>query len=149
MTNAASQCSCVVDTDGLYCIAKASGNLKTLLLDHLKSGVIAVPVCAWQEFEKLYEDEAESLKPCIATRLTMKKAYHVGAASIADKLDSGFPRGIHDTNVELFTAAIASSNGYRVLTSSAQVAVYERMECEASDLESWVDEISETNPDAK
>jgi len=43
----------------------------------------------------------------------MKRAYYVGAARIADKLNSGFPRGSHDDNVELISASVASTNGYR------------------------------------
>ena len=139
MTDPAAQCSCVVDTDGLHGIANASGNLKGFLLEQLKNGVIAVPVSAWQEFEDLYEEEAAAIKAFITKRIIMKRAYYVGAARIADTLDSGFPRGAYDDNVELNTASIASTNGYRILTSSAQVTVYEEMGCEASDLETWVE----------
>jgi hypothetical protein len=141
MTDATAQCSCVVDTDGLHGIANASGNLKGILLDHLKSGVIGVPVTAWQEFEELYEEEAATLKPFVTRRITMKRVYYVGAARIADKLNSGFPRGPYDDNVELHTASVASTNGYRILTSTVQVTVYEGMACDASDLETWVDEL--------
>jgi hypothetical protein len=138
MTDGEAECSCVVDTDGLHGIATASGNLKTILLEHLKNGLIAVPACALKEFEELYSDEAEELKPFIKTRIFLKKAFYVGAARIADNLNSGFPRGAYDDNVELLTASIASTKGYLVLTSPAQVTVYEEMECEVSDLESWI-----------
>jgi hypothetical protein len=140
MTDGEAECSCIVDTDGLHGIATASGNLKTILLEHLKNGLIAVPACALKEFEELYEDEAEGLKPFIKTRIFLKKAFYVGAARIADNLNSGFPRGAYDDNVELLTASIASTKGYRVLTSPAQVTIYEEMECEVSDLESWIAE---------
>jgi hypothetical protein len=72
----------------------------------------------------------------------MKKAYYVGAARIADSLKSGFPRGPYDDNVELLTASIALTNGYRILTSSAQVSIYEEMGCQASDHETWIDSLS-------
>jgi hypothetical protein len=135
MTDSNVGCLCIVDTDGLHGIATASGNLKTVLLDHLGKGVIAVPACAWKEFDELYPDEAEVLKPSVAARIIMKRAFYVGAARIADKLNSGFSRGAYDDSVELFTASIALTKGYRILTSMAQVATYEAMECEASDLE--------------
>jgi hypothetical protein len=90
MTDGEAECSCIVDTDGLHDIATASGNLKTILLEHLKNGLIAVPACALKEFEELYEDEAEELKPFIKTRIFLKKAFYVGAARIADNLNSGF-----------------------------------------------------------
>jgi hypothetical protein len=138
MSNAAVQCSCIVDTDGLRQIANASANLKAVLIDQLKSGLIGVPACAWKEFEELYGDDAVELKPHITTRIIMKRAYYIGAARIADKLDSGFPRGSYDDNVELVTAAVAITNGYRILTSAAQVAVYKKMNCESTELENWV-----------
>jgi hypothetical protein len=70
----------------------------------------------------------------------VKRAYYIGAARIADKLNSGFPRGPYDDNVELITASVASTNGYDILTSAAQVTVYKEMECEAFELETWVAE---------
>ena len=139
--NRAPPCSCIVDTDGLRRIARASGNLKAILLDHLKTGNIAVPACAWKEFTKLYEKEAEALKPCVTSRIIMKRAYYVGAARIADSLKAGFPRGPYDDNVELLTASIALTNGYRILTSSAQVNIYEEMGCQAYDHETWIDSL--------
>jgi hypothetical protein len=143
MTETASQCTCIVDTDGLHGIAKASGNQKGILLDFLKSGVIGVPVCAWQEFGKLYEDEAASLEPFVTTRIIMKRAYYIAAARSADRLNSGFPRGSYDDNVELITASIALSNGYRILTSSAQTTIYEGMQCDVSDLDEWVEQLGD------
>jgi hypothetical protein len=140
--NRAPPCSCIVDTDGLRRIARASGNLKGTLLDHLKSGNIAVPACAWKEFAKLYENEAEALKPSVTSRIIMRRAYFAGAARIADSLNLGFPRGAYDDNVELLTASIALTNGYRILTSSAQVSIYEEMGCQASDHETWIESLS-------
>ena len=140
--NKAPPCSCIVDTDGLRRIARASGNLKGILLDHLKSGNIAVPACAWKEFAELYESEAETLRPYVTSRIILKRAYYVGAARIADNLNTGFPRGAYDDNVELLTASIALTNGYRILTSSTQVSIYEEMGCQASDHETWIDSLS-------
>lgn len=140
MSGPAIKCTCIVDTDGLHGIANASGNLKGVLLDHLKNGTIGVPACAWREFEEVYEDEAAVLKPFITARIIMKRAYYIGAARIADKLNSGFPRGAYDDNVELVTASVAITNGYRILTSAAQIDVYEKMKCECSELESWIAE---------
>jgi hypothetical protein len=140
MTDGDAACLCILDTDGLHRIATASGNLKSTLLDHLENGLIGVPSCVWHEFEELYEEEAEALKPFLTTRIIMKRGYYVGAARIADNLNSGFPRGAYDDSVELFTAAIASAKGCRIITSLAQVSVYEAMGCEATDQETWVAE---------
>jgi hypothetical protein len=72
----------------------------------------------------------------------MKRAYYAGAARIADSLNLGFPRGAYDDNVELLTASIALTNGYRILTSSAQVSIYDEMGCQACDHETWIDSLS-------
>jgi hypothetical protein len=143
MNEGAPKCSCVVDTSGLHAIAVASGNLQSVLLDKLKSGVIGVPACVWQEFEELYEEEVAILAPNIGNKIIMKKSTYVGAARIAEKLNSGFPRGAYDDHTELYTASIASNNGYRVLTSSDQRSQYDRMDCDAVDLETWVEEIED------
>jgi hypothetical protein len=140
MSDGDAECLCVADTDGLHSIATASGNLKTVLLDHLKSGIIGVPACAWKEFEELYPNEAVTLRPFVSTRITMKRAYYMGAARIADQLNSGFPRGAYDDSVELFTAAIAFARNCRIVTSMAQATIYTSMACEASDLETWITE---------
>ena len=84
MSEDSSECSCVVDCAGLHEIAMTtSNNLKTLYLDQLSAGVIGVPAYVWQEFEEIYPDDAASLESYITLKIKMKKAYHVGAASIA------------------------------------------------------------------
>jgi hypothetical protein len=143
MTEGTSNCSCVVDTSGLHAIATASGNLQSVLLAKLKSGVIGVPACAWQEFGELYEEEVAILAPHIGNKIIMKKSSYVGAARIADKLNSGFPRGAYDNHTELYTASIASNSGCRVLTSSDQMSQYARMDCDVVDIEMWVEELED------
>lgn len=143
MNEATAKCSCVVDTNGLHAIAAASGNLQSILLEKLKSGVIGVPACALQEFGELYEEEIAVLAPHIGNKIIMKKLTYVGAARIAERLNSGFPRGAYDNHTELYTASIASNSGYRILTTSDQVHHYAKMGCDAVDLETWVEELEE------
>jgi hypothetical protein len=137
------ECLAVIDTSGLHELAVSSGNLQTILLDQLKQGIIAVPTCVWQEFEALYEDEATQLAPYVTNKIIMKKSVYVGAARIADGLNSGFSRGAYDNHTDLYTASIASSNDYRLLTASAQVNEYHNMDCEVTDLASWVEELGD------
>jgi hypothetical protein len=134
-------CSCVVDTSGLHAIATATENLRTVLLEKLATGIIGVPACAWQEFVELYEDEAPIIVSHVAKKIIMKRSIYVGAARIAEKLNSGFPRGAYDNNTELYTASIALNHGVRVLTSMDQKSQYSKMNCEAIDIETWVDEL--------
>jgi hypothetical protein len=121
----------------------ASGNLKTIILDQLESGIIAVPSCAWQEFQALYEDEAADIAPYVTAKIIMNRTIYIGAARIADKLNSGFSRGPYDNHTELYTASIAYQSNYRVLTATAQVNEYEGMDCEVTDLTSWVEELGD------
>ena len=135
-------CSCLIDTSGLHELATASGNLKSIVLNRLQTGVIAVPTHVWQEFEDLYEDEAMELSPYVSKKIIMKKATYIGAARIADQLNSGFSRGPYDNHSVLYTASIASNNNYRVLTASTALNDYDGMDCDVSDLETWAEELS-------
>jgi hypothetical protein len=141
MADNLSQCSCVIDTSGLHAIATSSGNLQSIILNKLNEGVIGVPTCAWQEFQELYEHEAALVAPYVSAKITMKRAIYVGAARITERLNSGFSRGPYDNHTELYTASIASIEGYRVLTSADQIGEYEKMECDVSDLETWIEEL--------
>jgi hypothetical protein len=118
-------CSSVIDTGGLHDIANATGNLKTVALNQLKNGAIAVPSWAWQELKETYPEEADQLLPYVTKRVIMKQAVSVGAARIADKLNSGFSKGPYDSHTGLFTAAVATNNGYRVITAVSEVSTYE------------------------
>ena len=82
--------------------------------------------------------DTDGLHGIAAASGNLKRAYYVGAARIADKLNSGFPRGAYDDSVELFTASIAFAKKCRIVTSPAQIAVYTAMACQASDLDTWV-----------
>jgi hypothetical protein len=136
------ECTCVVDCSGLHEIANLkSDNLKSLFLDQLKKGIIAVPACVWQEFQDLYDDEASSLELYVTIKINMKNAYCVGAARIADRLNSGFSRGAYDRQTDLYTASIAWREDYRLLTSTSQLTYYKGMGCKVSDLVAWAEEL--------
>jgi hypothetical protein len=143
MTDDGPECSAVIDTHGLHELAMASGNLKTIVLDKLKRGAIGVPACVWQEFELLYEDEAAAIAPYVTKKIIMTKTIYIGAARIADGLDSGFSRGAYDSHTDLYTASIASSHGYQVLTASIEVNAYDGMDCEVTDLVAYVEGLSD------
>jgi hypothetical protein len=64
-----SDCSFVIDTSGLHELATASANLKATLIARLEDGTIGVPSWAWQEFKKLYEEEAAELAEHIVKRI--------------------------------------------------------------------------------
>lgn len=136
-------CSCIIDTGGLHDIASATGNLKTIALNQLENGAIAVPSWAWQELKEAYPEEADELFPYVTKRVVMKQSITVGAARIAEKLNSGFSKGPYDNHTGLFTAAVATNNGYRVITAEADLSAYEDMGCDACDIETWVTELEE------
>ena len=86
MTEEASQCSSVVDTGGLHAIAAVYGNLQSILLDKLKSGVIGVPACAWQEFGELYAEKVAIHAPHIGNKIIMKRSCRIRRAPWKTKL---------------------------------------------------------------
>jgi hypothetical protein len=133
------ECACVVDCSGLHEIASLkSDNLKSLFLDQQKKGIIS---CVWQEFRDLYDDEASALELYVTIKINMKKAYYLGAARIADKLNSGFSRGAYDRLTDLYTASIAWNEEYQLLTSTSQLKYYEGMDCKVSDLVAWAEDL--------
>jgi hypothetical protein len=137
--DAADECLCIIDCSGLHEIASTnSDNLKSLYLDRLSKGVIGVPICVWQEFRDLYEDEAASLELHVAHKIKMKKQYYVGAARIADKINSSLSKGPYDNQSDLYAASICSIEKYTLLTTQSQLADYKQMDCcEVSDLVTW------------
>ena len=82
------------------------------------------------------------LSPYVSKKIIMKKATYIGAARIADQLNSGFSRGPYDNHSVLYTASIASNNNYRVLTASTALNDYDGIDCDVSDLETWAEELS-------
>jgi hypothetical protein len=134
------ECSRVIDCAGLHEIGKmGSDNRKGHVLAQLESGAIAVATCAWKEFAELYEEEAVELESHVTTKIKLTKAHTVGAAALADKLNSGFPPGPYDENTDLYTASIATKEGYQILTSPSQLKRYKNMNCKAQDVETWLD----------
>ena len=129
MSSALNGCTHVVDTHGLLEIAALNTNEKTTLKAALKAGAIAVPAIVWKEFEELYEDEAADLKPHISAKISMKGAYQIGAASIADKINSTLIYSPYDSHADLCTAAICQIEGRTLLTNDEQLAVYAKMKC--------------------
>jgi hypothetical protein len=140
MSEEGSKSSHICDCAALHEIATTqSNNLKSFYIDQLKSGALAVPARVLKEFRDLYEDEAAELETMIAKTIGMKRAYQAAAARIVDKNHSGFPRRPYDGDTDLYTAAIASVEDYTIVTTTEQAGEYDGMECEVTDLATWVD----------
>lgn len=123
-------CSFVVDCAGLHEIATTQSNsVKSICLDRLAKGIIGVPACVWQEFQELYEDEAAILAPTIKRKLRMQKRYYIGAAAIADNMNSRFSLSAYDQRTDWYAASICSIEGYTLLTVGSQLNEYQRMGC--------------------
>ena len=139
MTEDLLQCSCVIDCIGLLEITNTrSNNLRSLYLDQLSKGVIGVPTSVWQEFKELYVEKSTELEPYVARKIQLKKVYHVGAATIADKINSRFSRGPYDRHADLYAASICSIEGYTLLTTHSQLTDYKKMDCcKILDLVTW------------
>lgn len=133
MTDQAEDCLYLIDSNGLREIAFTRSNrLKAHCLDLLQKGVIAVPVCVWDEFEDAYDDEAAQISASISKKIATNKKYNAGAARIADKLNSGFSFNPYDRSTDLFTASIALSEGYTVITAETTLGFYSKLKaCKA------------------
>jgi hypothetical protein len=126
MTDADAEEIYLVDCHGLREIAKSKSNsLKSML----SNGTIVVPSCVWQEFSELFEEEAAVLAPLVHNKLTMKRAYHIGAASIAERSNPGFSSSPYDSNIDLYCAAICAAEGYTLLTTVSRFSKYKKMRC--------------------
>lgn len=141
MTDGLLDCSCVIDCSGLHEIANTrSNNLRSFYLDQLLKGVIGVPTSVWQEFTDLYVEKSAEFEPYVARKIQLKKLYNVGAATIADKINSRFSRGPYDRHADLYAASICSIEGYTLLTTRSQLADYKKMDCcKIAELTTWAD----------
>ena len=119
----------------------SSGNLKATLIAGLEDGTIGVPSWAWQEFKKLYEEEAAELAKHVVKRIQFGQAVHVRAARITEELKLGFSGGAYDDHVELYTASVALNKNYTVLTSTDNVSAYNGMNCRVRDLADWANDL--------
>lgn len=134
-------CLYVIDCSGLHEIAcTQSGNLKALYLDQISKGVIAVPTRAWDDFKEIYEDEVGFFENVNLTKIAVKKRHQIGAASLADKLNSRLSISSYNSQSDLYTAAIADSDGLQILTTTAQLKYYKNMDCKALDLSTWTNQ---------
>jgi hypothetical protein len=132
-------CAFVVDCAGLHEIATTKSNsVKSVCLDHLSKGIIAVPACVWQEFEKLYETEAATLAPYVKRKLRMKQSYLIGGAAIADSMNPHFPMSPYDQLTDYYAASICSIEGYTLITAQSQIQEYTKMNrCVVVELSAW------------
>jgi hypothetical protein len=140
MSDGPPQCSRIIDCAGLHELVHTSDNRRAHVLAALQAGTIGVAACAWSEFVDCYEDEAAVLEPYITVKFRNKRAYNVGAASLAQKLNSGFSPGPYDANTDLFTASIASKEGLEILTGPSRLKRYIGMQCAVVDVDTWLDQ---------
>lgn len=134
----ATSCKCIIDCAGLRQVTRMTGNIKAAFLYYLETGLIGVPASVWQEFQDIFEDEAPELAPYIKHKIIMKRSYNMGAASIAEKIQSRFSQGAYDRQSDLYAASICSIEDYILLTSKDRVADYQKMDCcTVSELVDW------------
>jgi hypothetical protein len=123
-------CLFIVDCAALHEIASTRSNIvRSNCLDCLARGVIGVPACVWQEFKDAYEEEAAELESAVSLKLRMKRDYRIGAAAIAERLNSGF--NPYDMKTDLYAASICTIEGHTLLTINSRLAAYKKMGCRA------------------
>jgi hypothetical protein len=143
MNKEPSKCSCAVDCAGLHMIGmvlktSTSNSLKSLFIDRLEKGEIAVAAVVWQEYEELFEEEAELIAPHVKKKIILHRKYTVAAAAIADKINSQFSRGSYDRHTDIYAASICMVEKYTLLTTAEQAPYFKKWGCcEVADLRAW------------
>jgi hypothetical protein len=145
MTKDAPKPTCTVDCTGLLQIStiilkSKSNSLKAFFIEQLESGQIAVPAVVWQEFEEIFDDAAEGVKDHITKKITFRQKYTIGAAALADKTNSQFPRGAYDRQSDYYAASISVVEGITLLTDPDQLGYFAHMGCTVADPMSWAKE---------
>ena len=132
------ECIYIIDCAGLREIATTTKNSsKAFCNELLSNGAIGVPACVWAEFAEMYPAEAEALSPYVKKKIRMKKAYLIGGAAIADKMNPGFPLSPYDELTDYYAASIAKIENRTLVTNGdSQVDLYKKMKaCECVQVE--------------
>ena len=96
---------------GVVLKTSTSNILKSLLIERLENGEIAVPAVVWQEYEEMFDEEAEIIAP------------HVRP---------------YDRQSDLYAASICMVEKYTLLTTPEQVPYFKGWGCcEVADLPAW------------
>lgn len=123
---------------GIVLKTSTSNSLKSLFIERLEAGEIAVPAVVWQEYEELFDDEAEVVAPHVKTKINLHKKYQIAAAAIADKTNSQFSRGAYDRQTDIYAASICMVENYTLLTTPEQASYFKKWDCcSVSDLPAW------------
>lgn len=88
----------------------------TALVNGLASGEIAVPTEVWQDFQRMYPDEARRLGGFVKVKIRQHRNYRGASAELAEKLNSGFQNPPwHDSNWT--AAAVCHCEGMTLVTT--------------------------------
>jgi hypothetical protein len=137
------KCSCAVDCAGLHMIGiilktSTSNTLKSLFVERLENGEIAVPAVVWQEYEDLFDEEAEFIAPHVKKKISLHKKYSIAAAAIAEKTNSQFSRSSYDRQTDIYAASICMVERYTLLTTPEQAPYFKKWGCcKVAELPAW------------
>ncbi|WP_287987516.1 hypothetical protein [Acidiphilium sp.] len=136
----------LIDTSGLIEIANSrSGNERAFLFGLIERNEIRVYGQVWSEFESACPDEAAEIKAIMKSKLRRKSQYTDRAANLTETYNHGLLPSLHDSNADLYTAAVASEENLIVLTDSRTKQYYQRMNIENISVEELLNTPAEIN----
>lgn len=113
------------DVRGLRALSQSSENELAATLEDIKSGDARVFSCAYNEFAKVYDDEAQVFKGKKPKALQLSEEHRESIIAIAESAQATFGfRGPYDRAVEWQIAGVACCDGDIIVTDDRGKAKY-------------------------
>jgi hypothetical protein len=109
--------------------AEASGNEAQVVLSDLQSGEALIFNRVWNEFAKVYSEQASAVDAGQFTRPRVTEEHRMSAAALAEKSNATFGRrGPYDQCIEWCVAGLACCGPYTIVTDTRRKALYQKLD---------------------
>ncbi|WP_424630422.1 hypothetical protein [Bradyrhizobium sp. SYSU BS000235] len=117
------------DVRGLLAWSKSSGNQFAVAKADIDSGSMRVFSCAYNEFCKVYDDEAKNLKGIKFKKESLTEEHRESILAVAESAQATFGlKGPYDKAVEWQIAGAASCEGLIVVTDERGKTRYSKID---------------------
>jgi hypothetical protein len=118
----------VFDLQACRMWAEASGNEAQVVLSDLQSGEVLIFNRVWNEFTKVYSDQAAGVDAGAFSRPRVTEEHRMSAAALAEKSNATFGRrGPYDQCIEWCIAGLACCGPYTIVTDARRKALYKKV----------------------
>jgi hypothetical protein len=119
----------VFDLQACRMWAEASGNEAQVVLGDLQSGEALIFNRVWNEFKKVYSDQAAGVAANGFSRPRVTEEHRMTAAALADKSNATFGRkGPYDQCIEWCVAGLACCGPYTIVTDERRKPLYQNVD---------------------